>query len=195
VVKVNLKTDLARFYINGSLARKIPVSGGMGGYDSVGNDFYTTSGVHLTMGSFDSVWMTSPNIKTGQAGYYHELVYDDVQISDSGEYMHQSPGGLWCLGRQNCSHGCVRMSAGDAAWWRHTAYRGDPVAITGTPRVLAWDNGWGYWQESWAAWLKGSSAGPATTTALAQASPAAAAPAWSTSPAAPSASPTPTTAG
>ena len=185
VVKVNLKTDLARFYINGSLARKIPVSGGMGGYDSFGNDFYTTSGVHLTMGSYDSVWMTSPNIKPGQPGYYHELVYDDVQISDSGEYMHQSPGGLWCLGRENCSHGCVRMSADDAAWWRHTAYRGDPVTITGTPRVLAWDNGWGYWQQSWAAWLKGSSAGPVTTTALAQASPVAAAPAWSTSPAAP----------
>jgi lipoprotein-anchoring transpeptidase ErfK/SrfK len=195
VVKVNLKTDLARFYINGSLARKVPVSGGMGGYDSVGNDFYTTSGVHLTMGSYDSVWMTSPNIKPGQPGYYHELVYDDVQISDSGEYMHQSPGGLWCLGRENCSHGCVRMSADDAAWWRHTAYRGDPVAITGTPRVLAWDNGWGYWQQSWATWLKGSSAGSVTTTTLAQASPVAAAPSWSTSPAAPSASPTPTTAG
>jgi lipoprotein-anchoring transpeptidase ErfK/SrfK len=195
VVKVNLKTDLARFYINGSLARKVPVSGGMGGYDSVGNDFYTTSGVHLTMGSYDSVWMTSPNIKPGQPGYYHELVYDDVQISDSGEYMHQSPGGLWCLGRENCSHGCVRMSADDAAWWRHTAYRGDPVTITGTPRVLAWDNGWGYWQQSWATWLKGSSAGSVTTTTLAQASPVAAAPSWSTSPAAPSASPTPTTAG
>ena len=195
VVKVNLKTDLARFYINGSLARKVPVSGGMGGYDSVGNDFYTTSGVHLTMGSYDSVWMTSPNIKPDQPGYYHELVYDDVQISDSGEYMHQSPGGLWCLGRENCSHGCVRMSADDAAWWRHTAYRGDPVTITGTPRVLAWNNGWGYWQESWTAWLKGSAAGPVTTTALAKTSPVAAAPSWSTSPAAPSASPTPTTAG
>ena len=70
VVKVNLKTDYARFYINGSLARKIPVSGGMGGYDSFGNDFYTTSGVHLTMGSYDSVVMTSPNIKPGQPGYY-----------------------------------------------------------------------------------------------------------------------------
>ena len=55
IVKVNLKTDYARFYINGSLARTIPVSGGMGGYDSFGNDFYTTSGVHLTMGSYDSV--------------------------------------------------------------------------------------------------------------------------------------------
>ena len=36
VVKVNLKTDWAHFYINGSLAETIPVSGGMGGYDSHG---------------------------------------------------------------------------------------------------------------------------------------------------------------
>jgi lipoprotein-anchoring transpeptidase ErfK/SrfK len=195
VVKVNLRTDRARFYINGSLSRTIPVSGGMGGYDSFGNDFYTTSGVHLTMGSYDSVWMTSPNIKPGQPGYYHEIVYNDVQISDSGEYMHQSPGGLWCLGVENCSHGCVRMTADGAAWWRHTAYRGDPVTITGTPRPLAWDNGWGYWQQSWSAWLEGSSAGPVTTTELPQASPAATAPAGPTSPAATSPAPTPTTAG
>ena len=195
IVKVNLKTDYARFYINGSLARKIPVSGGMGGYDSFGNDFYTTSGVHLTMGSYDSVVMTSPNIKPGQPGYYHELVYHDVQISDSGEYLHESPGGLWCLGHENCSHGCVRMTADGADWWQHTAYRGDPVTITGTPRPLVWDNGWGYWQESWSAWLKGSSAGPVTTTALADTSPAATAPAGPTSPAASSPAPTPTTAG
>jgi hypothetical protein len=45
------------------------------------------------------------------------------------------------------------------------------VTITGTPRPLAWDNGWGYWQEPWYAWLKGSSAGPVTTTALMQPSP------------------------
>ena len=171
IVKVNLKTDYARFYTNGSLARKIPVSGGMGGYDSHGNDFYTTSGVHLTMGSYDSVWMTSPNIKEGEPGYYHEIVYNDVQISDSGEYLHQSPGGFWCLGVENCSHGCVRMTVDGAAWWRHTAYRGDPVTITGTPRPLAWNNGWGYWQQSWTSWLKGSSAGPVTTTTLAGASP------------------------
>jgi lipoprotein-anchoring transpeptidase ErfK/SrfK len=166
VVKVNLKTDQGYFYINGSLAKTIPVSGGVGGYDSHGNDFYTTTGVHLTMGSYDSVVMTSPNIKPGEAGYYHEIVYHDVQISDSGEYLHQSPGGLWCLGKSNCSHGCVRMTANGADWWQHTAYRGDPVTITGSPRVLAWDNGWGYWQKSWSSWLKGSSAGSVTTTAL-----------------------------
>jgi len=65
LVTVNLKTDQARFYTNGSLARTIPVSGGVGGYDSFGNDFYTTGGIHLTMGSYDSVWMTSPNINPG----------------------------------------------------------------------------------------------------------------------------------
>jgi len=166
LVRVSLTSDRAWFYTNGSLAKTVPVSGGMGGYDAAGNDLYTTGGVHLTMGSYDAVWMTSPNISPGQPGYYHELVYDDVQISGSGEYMHQSPGGLWCLGHQNCSHGCVRMTADGAAWWRHTAYRGDPVTITGTPRVLAWDNGWGYWQQPWPAWLQRSAAGPVTTTAL-----------------------------
>jgi len=194
VVKVNLRTDYARFYTNGSLVRKIPVSGGMGGYDSYGNDFYTTSGVHLTMGSYDSVIMTSPNIKPNQPGYYHEVVYHDVQISDSGEYLHQSPGGEWCLGHENCSHGCVRMTADGADWWQHTAYRGDPVTITGSPRVLTWDNGWGYWQESWSAWLKGSSAGPVTTTALTAASPAAV-PTGPAAPAASSPAAIPTTAG
>jgi lipoprotein-anchoring transpeptidase ErfK/SrfK len=192
VVKVNLRTDYARFYVNGSLARKIPVSGGMGGYDSFGNDFYTTTGVHLTMGSYDSVVMTSPNIKPGQPGYYHEIVYHDVQISDSGEYLHQSPGGLWCLGHENCSHGCVRMTADGAAWWQHTAYRGDPVTITGSPRLLVWNNGWGYWQQSWSAWLNGSSDGAVTTTELTAASSAPQAP---PGPPASSPTPTPTTAG
>jgi len=195
IVNVNLRTDYARFYTNGSLVKKIPVSGGMGGYDSYGNDFYTTSGVHLTMGSYDSVVMTSPNIKPNQPGYYHEIVYHDVQISDSGEYLHESPGAFWCLGHENCSHGCVRMTPDGAAWWQHTAYRGDPVTITGTPRVLTWDNGWGYWQESWWAWLKGSSAGPVTTTALTAASPAAAVPTGPAAPAASSPSAIPTTAG
>jgi lipoprotein-anchoring transpeptidase ErfK/SrfK len=166
IVKVNLKTDQAYFYINGSLAKKLPVSGGVGGYDTHGNDFYTTSGIHLTMGSYDSVVMTSPNIKPGEAGYYHEIVYNDVQISDSGEYLHQSPGDFQALGHYNASHGCVRMTVAGSAWWKDTAYRGDPVTITGTIRPLAWDNGWGYWQKSWSAWLKDSSAGSVTTTAL-----------------------------
>jgi len=69
------------------------------------------------------------------------------------------------------------------------------VTITGTPRPLAWDNGWGYWQESWSAWLKGSSAGPVTTIPLTVASPAGTPPAGPTPPAEMIPAPIPTTAG
>ncbi len=166
IVKISLRSDEAKFYFDGKLKRTVPVSGGMGGSDSHGNDFRTTGGIHLTMGAFDSVWMTSPNIKPGQPGYYHEIVYDDVRISNSGEFMHRNPGDPGCLGNSNCSHGCVRMTPSGAAWWRNTAYRGDPVTITGTSRQLEWDNGWGYWQKPWSSWVKGGETGPVTTTVL-----------------------------
>jgi len=171
IVSVNLHSDKAKFYFNGKLKRTVPVSGGTGGTDSHGNNFYTTGGIHLTMGSFDSVWMTSPNIKPGEPGYYHEIVYDDVRISNSGEFMHRNPGDPGCLGNSNCSHGCVRMTPSGAAWWRATAYRGDPVTVTGTPRTLEWDNGWGYWQKSWSSWLSDSKNGAVTTIALQPSSP------------------------
>ncbi len=71
IAKVSLKSDKNRVYVDGRLAKTIPVSGGMGGADSHGNDFRTTSGVHLAMGKLPEVWMTSPNIKKGEPGYYH----------------------------------------------------------------------------------------------------------------------------
>jgi lipoprotein-anchoring transpeptidase ErfK/SrfK len=156
VAKVNLKTDKSKVYVDGKLAKTIPVSGGMGGGDSHGNDFRTTSGVHLAMGKLAEVWMTSPNIKKGESGYYHELVLKDVQISNSGEYLHQSPGEYECLGRRNCSHGCVRQTVAGARWFYNLSMRGDVIDISGTSRDLEWNNGWGYWQMSWKKWVKGS---------------------------------------
>lgn len=168
IAKVSLKSDKNRVYIDGKLAKTIPVSGGMGGSDAHGNDFRTTSGVHLTMGKLPEVWMTSPNITDKKdPGYYHELVLKDVQISNSGEYLHQSPGEYGCLGHRNCSHGCVRQSVAGAAWFYKISQRGDVVDITGSSRDLAWNNGWGYWQLSWSKWLKGGALKqPVTTTAL-----------------------------
>jgi lipoprotein-anchoring transpeptidase ErfK/SrfK len=156
VAKVNLKTDKSKVYVDGRLAKTIPVSGGMGGADSHGNDFRTTSGVHLAMGKLPEVWMTSPNIKKGEPGYYHELVLKDVQISNSGEYLHQSPGEYQCLGRRNCSHGCVRQTVSGARWFYDLSMRGDVIDITGTSRKLEWNNGWGYYQMPWKTWVKGS---------------------------------------
>jgi lipoprotein-anchoring transpeptidase ErfK/SrfK len=164
IAKVSLKTDKSKVYVDGKLAKTIPVSGGMGGADSHGNDFRTTSGIHLAMGKMPEVWMTSPNIKKDEPGYYHELVLKDVQISNSGEFLHQSPGEYECLGRRNCSHGCVRQSVAGAAWFYKITQRGDIISITGTSRDLQWNNGWGYWQMSWSKWLKGSALKQAVTT-------------------------------
>ncbi|MDN3357947.1 Ig-like domain-containing protein [Actinomadura sp. DC4] len=155
IAKVSLKSDKSRVYIDGKLAKTIPVSGGMGGADSHGNDFRTTSGVHLAMGKLAEVWMTSPNIKKDEPGYYHELVLKDVQISNSGEYLHQSPGEYECLGHRNCSHGCVRQTVAGAAWFYKISQRGDVINISGTSRKLEWNNGWGYYQMPWKTWVKG----------------------------------------
>ena len=164
VAKVNLKTHKSKVYVDGKLAKTIPVSGGMGGGDSHGNDFRTTSGVHLAMGKMPEVWMTSPNIKKDEPGYYHELVLKDVQISNSGEYLHQSPGEYGCLGNSNCSHGCVRQTVAGARWFYNLSRRGDVIDISGTSRDLAWNNGWGYWQMSWKKWVKGSALNKPVTT-------------------------------
>lgn len=187
IAHVNLKTHKSKVYVDGSLAKTIPVSGGMGGFDSHGNDFRTTSGIHLAMGKSPVVTMTSPNIKKGEPGYYHELVYEDVQISNSGEYLHRSPGDFECLGHRNCSHGCVRQTPSGAKWFFNLSNRGDVIDITGTSRDLAWDNGWGYWQMSFDKWLKGSAGdhvvtttplgGTTTAPSTAPASPAASSPA------------------
>jgi lipoprotein-anchoring transpeptidase ErfK/SrfK len=167
IAKVNLKTHKSKVYVDGKLAKTIPVSGGMGGADSHGNDFRTTSGVHLAMGKSPVVTMTSPNIKKGEPGYYHELVYKDVQISNSGEYLHQSPGEYGCLGHSNCSHGCVRQTPAGAKWFFNLSNRGDVIVISGTTRDLEWNNGWGYWQLSFTKWMKeGALKQPVTTTPL-----------------------------
>ncbi len=175
IAKVSLKSDKSKVYIDGKLAKTIPVSGGMGGADAHGNDFRTTSGVHLAMGKLPEVWMTSPNITDKKdPGYYHELVLKDVQISNSGEYLHQSPGEYGCLGNRNCSHGCVRQTVAGAAWFYKISQRGDVVSISGSSRDLAWNNGWGYWQLSWSKWVKGGAIKqPVTTTKLAPTAPGA----------------------
>ncbi len=164
IAKVSLKADKSKVYVDGRLAKTIPVSGGMGGADSHGNDFRTTSGVHIAMGKLPQVWMTSPNIKKDEPGYYHELVLHDVQISNSGEYLHQSPGEWQCLGHRNCSHGCVRQTVAGAAWFFKLSMRGDIINITGTTRKLEWNNGWGFYQMPWKTWVKGSALKQAVTT-------------------------------
>ena len=42
---------------------------------------------------------------------YDELVYNNVHISDTGEYVHAAPWSVSSQGRENVSHGCINLSA------------------------------------------------------------------------------------
>lgn len=142
---------------NGKVIRTWGVSMGTGGdVEKDGVDhLLTTSGIHLVMGHSRIEHMVSPGKKKGDPGYYEEDVPWASRISNSGEFIHQSMGDLGCLGRSNCSHGCVRSPEADAKWFFSWSMLGDVVNITGTKRQLIWWNGWGYYQMPWATWVKG----------------------------------------
>jgi lipoprotein-anchoring transpeptidase ErfK/SrfK len=152
ISKVNLKTHKMVVRIDGKKKRKVPVSGGNGST----TEYTTTSGTHLTMEKGNPTLMVSPGRKPGDPGYYKELINYAVRISNSGEYLHQTPGDVYALGRANVSHGCVRQPADDAIWFYRHAQPGDVVDITGTKRGLDWNNGWSFWEMPWKKWRKGS---------------------------------------
>ncbi|GAA2279654.1 Ig-like domain-containing protein [Nonomuraea roseoviolacea subsp. roseoviolacea] len=146
---------------DGKVIRTMPMSAGQGGAWK----FYTTSGIHLAMSRENVTVMTSPGIGPGEPGYYQLTVYDTVRISNSGEYVHSAPWSVGAQGNSNVSHGCVNVSPENAKWFLDNTLIGDPIIITGSPRVLEPTNGWGHWQENWKEWLKWSSLkdGPTTT--------------------------------
>lgn len=169
VVDIDSRTHRLVVKKNGRTVRTWGVSLGSGGdVQADGIDhLITTSGVHLTMNRSRLERMRPPGKKEGDPGWYDEQVPWATRISNSGEYIHQNMDDPSCLGRRNCSHGCVRSPAQDAQWFYGWAYRGDIVTIKGTTRKLGWTNGWGYWQMPFQQWLKGSVLGaPVTTSAL-----------------------------
>ncbi|GAA3130951.1 Ig-like domain-containing protein [Planomonospora alba] len=135
----------------GKVVQRMAISAGM----ATTREYTTTSGVHLTMDKANPVRMISPNRRKGDPGYYDVMIDHAVRISNSGEYIHAKDN-VWAQGRVNVSHGCVNARPDQAKWFYENSLRGDPVVIRGTDRELEWDNGWGYWQLSWAEWLAGS---------------------------------------
>jgi lipoprotein-anchoring transpeptidase ErfK/SrfK len=165
-VSISGKTHRLVAKQNGRTVRTWGVSLGSGGEVKNGVDtLLTTSGVHLTMDRSRMERMISPGKKKGDPGWYDEKIPWATRITNSGVYIHQNTADPACLGRRNCSHGCIRSPTADAKWFFHWAYRGDIVNVTGTKRDLAWTNGWGYWQLPFSTWAKGSALGkPVTTT-------------------------------
>lgn len=144
ITKINQNTTRMSVFKDGKLLRSFPVTVGSG--DT--REYTTTSGTHLTMSKERTVTMTSPGRKPGDPGYYKVDRPYAVRISNSGEYVHGTEGGVG----GKASHGCVRLSMSDAVWFYNLTQRGDVVKLTGTERRLEPGNGWGYWQIPFAQW-------------------------------------------
>jgi hypothetical protein len=103
---------------------------------------------------------------------YDELVYDDVHISDSGEYVHAAPWSVGSQGRTNVSHGCINLSPTDAAAFFAFSNIGDVVEVVGGPRPAELgDHGVMDWSTDWSQWIPATRAAGAPVARHAAGSP------------------------
>ena len=183
VVVANTASHYMKVWWKGRPIGNWPISTGRPGMD-------TADGRYLSFDMANPVDMNSASIgiPAGSPGYYNELVYDAVQFTASGTYIHSAP---WSVGEQgivNVSHGCVNLGPANAIWYYDHSMLGDPISVVGSPVRGTWDNGWTIYFLSWHKLLAGSATGDAV---LASASgsqfvpPSAVAPAGAAGPAAP----------
>jgi L,D-transpeptidase catalytic domain len=98
-------------------------------------------------------------VMPGDPGYYNVEVYDSVQFTADGDYVHSAP---WSVGEQgyvNVSHGCVNVAPANAAWHYNRSLLGDPITVVGSPASPIWGDGWTIWFLSWRKLLAGSATG------------------------------------
>ncbi len=149
---VNVRKHHMTVRIDGKLARSYGVSAG----DGTALVYTTPSGTALTMDKARLVIMTNPNVPKGAPGWYREPVPLAVRLTNSGIYLHQTPGAEWCIGVLNCSHGCIRQPPAQALWFYDTNQMADVVHVTGTNRKMAFGDGWTFYQMPWKQWAKHS---------------------------------------
>jgi lipoprotein-anchoring transpeptidase ErfK/SrfK len=141
----DLSTHLMTVTDNGRIIATFPISGGKASDPTMG-------GVHIVLDRSSVVRMDSATngVPVNSPDGYDELVYSDVHISDSGEYVHAAPWSVNSQGHVNVSHGCINLSPTDAAVFFAFSRVGDVVLVTGSPRppaigdhgVMDWDTAW-----------------------------------------------------
>jgi lipoprotein-anchoring transpeptidase ErfK/SrfK len=130
---------------NGRTIATFPISGGK-------PTDPTMNGVHLVLDRESVVEMNSATngVPVNSPDGYDELVYNDVHISDTGEYVHAAPWSVNSQGRSNVSHGCINLSPANAQSFFQFSRVGDIVIVTGSPRPpVAGDHGVMDWDASW----------------------------------------------
>jgi lipoprotein-anchoring transpeptidase ErfK/SrfK len=152
VSKVNAQTHQLKTFINGRLARTIPITTGKPG-------FTTRSGIKVIVEKFRHKRMNSETIgiAAGSADSYdlNDVEYA-MRVTYSGEFLHAAPWSVGSQGYANVSHGCTGMSTSNAAWLYSVSKPGDVVEYTGTDKQMTLDNGYGDWNDSFKAYEAGS---------------------------------------
>jgi lipoprotein-anchoring transpeptidase ErfK/SrfK len=141
----DLETHLMIVTENGRKVATFPISGGKPTDPTMG-------GVHIVMDRASVVRMNSATngVPVDSPDGYDEIVYSNVHISDTGEYVHAAPWSVSSQGRANVSHGCINLGAANAKAFMDFSRVGDIVVVTGTPRppkfgdhgVMDWDTPW-----------------------------------------------------
>jgi lipoprotein-anchoring transpeptidase ErfK/SrfK len=152
ISKLDVTTHRMRVFVNGKLARTLPVSAGKPG-------FTTRNGIKVIIEKFRHKRMdaATTGINPGDPEYYNiENVEYAMRVTYSGEFLHAAPWSVGSQGSANVSHGCVGMSTADAAWLYNLSKRGDIVDVTGSDRQMTLTNGYGDWNESFAEYKQGS---------------------------------------
>jgi lipoprotein-anchoring transpeptidase ErfK/SrfK len=152
VSTVNVRTHRMTVRIDGKVVRRYGISAGVG----TSLVYTTPSGTALTMDKHQIVIMTNPNVPQGAPGWYREPVPLAVRLTNSGIYVHETPGAEWCLGVMNCSHGCIRQPPAEALWFYNHNQMADVVHVTGTSRRMAFGDGWTFYQMPWSHWASGA---------------------------------------
>jgi lipoprotein-anchoring transpeptidase ErfK/SrfK len=149
-------THQMKVWWNGRLAGDWPVSTGRPGMD-------TPDGRYLSVAKGSPVDMNSASygVGPGMPGYYNELVYDAVQFTFSGDYVHSAPWSVVQQGISNVSHGCINLAPGYAAWFYSHSVLGDPISVVGSPVAGTWGDGWTIYFLGWRKLLAGSATGDA----------------------------------
>jgi lipoprotein-anchoring transpeptidase ErfK/SrfK len=148
----NLQTEQMTVTLNGATVGVYPISGGR-------TEYPTMDGDHIVLDRESVVHMVSSTvgIPVNSANGYDEYVYDDVHISDSGEYVHAAPWSVGDQGRTNVSHGCINVSPANALTFFNFSRVGDVVEVVGGPRPPAvGDHGVMDWSTPWSQWTAGT---------------------------------------
>jgi lipoprotein-anchoring transpeptidase ErfK/SrfK len=163
----NLQTHEMTVYVNGAPIATYPLSGGSTQWPTMG-------GTHIVMDKEHVVHMVSSTvgIPVNSPGGYDEYVYNDVHISDSGEYVHDAPWSVGSQGYVNVSHGCINLSPANSLAFYNFSLVGDVVQVAGSPRppapgdhgVMDWSTDWSQWTPATVQAAGGTPPEPTTTT-------------------------------